>query len=96
MEELSKKNVENILIAGIETHVCVLQTALDLRTKGFNIYVIADAVMSRRSYDHNIALQRMAYSGLTISTTEMSIFEICRTSNRKEFKEISSIIKRQQ
>ena len=55
--------------------------------------VIADAIGSRNNLDHQIALQRMLHKGAIITTTESIIFEICKTSDRKEFKEISNIIK---
>lgn len=82
-----------VVVAGIETHVCVLQTALDLLADGFHVYIAADAVGSRRRLDRQIALQRMADSGAVITTTEAVLFEWCETAAAEEFKEISRLVK---
>lgn len=82
-----------VVIAGIEAHVCVLQTAMDLLADGFQVYVAADAVGSRRRLDRQIALQRMADSGAVITTTESILFEWCETAAADEFKEISRLVK---
>ena len=94
LNNLFEKKIKNIIICGIETHICILQSALDLYKLGFNIHVISDAVESRNEDDKRVALKRLVHSDITISTTEMAIFEICRTSKRSEFKEISAIIKK--
>ena len=82
-----------ILICGIETHVCILQTTLDLVAAGFEIYVAVDAVGARFDIDHTTALKRMASAGVTLTTTETAMFEWCRTSDRAEFKKISALAK---
>jgi nicotinamidase-related amidase len=82
-----------VVLAGIEAHVCVLQTALDLMADGYRIYVAADAVGSRRRLDRQIALQRMADSGAVITTTESVLFEWCEQAGSDEFKEISRLVK---
>ena len=90
IETISKKG---IVICGIETHVCVQQTCIDLISNGYKVYVIVDAVSSREMVDHEIALKRLESSGVILSTTESIIFEWCKTADRSEFKSISSIIK---
>tara|TARA_Y100001968_G_scaffold217938_1_gene200581 strand:+ start:61036 stop:61599 length:564 start_codon:yes stop_codon:yes gene_type:complete len=92
-EVLESHPIKNILLCGIETHVCIQQTALELKSKGYNIFICVDAVGSRNPIDHNIALKRLEYSGAILSTTESSIFELCGTSDREEFRLISSVIK---
>ncbi|MGQ0635185.1 MAG: isochorismatase family protein [Planctomycetaceae bacterium] len=84
-----------VVVAGIESHVCVLQTALDLLAAGFAVFVPADAVTSRSELDWRIALERMASCGATIVTTESVLFEWCEASGTPEFKEISQLVKEQ-
>lgn len=92
-EPLQAAGIFRILVAGIETHVCVLQTTLDLMHAGFRLYVAADAVSSRQPLDHELALRRMESSGATLTTTEAALFEWCESSAAAEFKEISRLVK---
>jgi nicotinamidase-related amidase len=82
-----------VVVAGMEAHVCVLQTVLDLMGNGFQVYVAADAVSSRSEFDWKIALDRMAAGGATVVTTESVLFEWCEVSGTPEFKQISQLIK---
>jgi nicotinamidase-related amidase len=82
-----------VLVCGIETHVCVLQTALDLAAAGFETYVAVDATGARHSVDHETALRRMEAAGVILTTTEMAFFEWCRTAEAPEFKAISALAK---
>lgn len=82
-----------VLVCGIETHVCIMQTALDLAAAGFEPYVAVDAVGARYAIDHEIALRRMESSGVILTTTETAMFEWCRTASRPEFKKISALAK---
>ena len=82
-----------VLLCGIESHVCILQTALDLAAAGFEPYVAVDAVGSRYAIDYEIALRRMESSGVILTTTETAMFEWCRTADRPEFKKISALAK---
>ena len=82
-----------VLLCGIETHVCIMQTALDLAAAGFEPYVAVDAVGARYVVDHEIALRRMESSGVILTTTETAMFEWCRTAARPEFKKISALAK---
>ena len=91
--ELDKKQITNLIICGFETHICIQQSVLGFLKKGYEVILIADAMGSRNKLDHKIALQRMIHKGAIITTTESMIFEICKTSDRKEFKEIINIIK---
>lgn len=82
-----------VVVAGIEAHVCVMQTALDLIAAGFQVFIPADAVASRGELDWKIALERLSASGATILTTESVLFEWCEVSGTPEFKEISRLVK---
>ena len=92
LKEIKNKKINNLIVCGIETHICIQQTVLDLLQKEFEVILISDAMGSRNSLDHEIALQRMTNSGAILTTTESIIFELCKTANRVEFKEIRDII----
>lgn len=93
IEHWQQKGIVNVLLVGIESHVCVMQTALDFVTAGFNVFLAADAIGSRFDLDHEIALCRMEASGCTITTTEAALFEWCETSSAPEFKSISALVR---
>ncbi len=90
---ISKYNFKNIIICGIESHICVLQTSIDLLQKGLNILIPRDAIGSRNEIDNDTAFLRLILSGAVASTTESLICELCKTSNRKEFRDVSKILK---
>jgi len=92
LKELKNKKITNLIVCGIETHICIQQTALDCLQKGFEVFLVSDAMSSRNMVDHEIALQRMIQKGAILTTTESIIFELCKTADRKEFKEIRNII----
>lgn len=81
-----------VVIAGIEAHVCVLQTVFDLLTAGFRVYVAVDALSSRRPLDRDTALQRMASAGAILTTVESVLFEWCQRAGTAEFKQISKLV----
>ena len=91
-KELQNKKVTSLIVCGVETHICIQQTVLDFLHKEFEVILISDAMGSRNKLDHEIALQRMNQSGAILTTTESIIFELCKTADRKEFKEIRNII----
>jgi nicotinamidase-related amidase len=93
LEQLYGRHVRHITLAGIEAHVCVAQTALELLDLGFRVQVPADAVASRNDYDQKFALRRLENAGATISTTEAVLFEWCETAARPEFTAISGLVK---
>ncbi len=90
---LKDNNALQIIVAGIEAHVCVQQTTLDLLANGFQVNVAADAVSSRNEFDCKIALDRMQYHGAEITTTESILFELLNICGTEEFRLISKIIK---
>jgi nicotinamidase-related amidase len=92
-EDWAKVNRTRVLLCGIETHVCILQTALDLTAAGFVTYVAVDAVGARYAMDHETALRRMESAGVILTTTETAMFEWCRTAEAAEFKQLSALVK---
>ncbi len=84
-----------ILLAGVEAHVCVMQTALDLMHDGFRVYVAVDAIGSRSEQDFQTALRRMESLGVTLTTTESALFEWCEVAGTPEFKEISRLVRQE-
>lgn len=90
LRELGRKQV---ILCGIESHVCVYQTTLDLLDAGFEVYLVVDAVSSRREEDKAIAIERLAREGARLVTTEMILFELTVTSGTDEFKAISKLVK---
>lgn len=84
---------ETTLLCGIESHVCVLQTAIDLRETGRNVVVVADAVSSRHPFDKAMALERMKAEGIRLATVESLLFELCVEAGSDTFKGISRLVK---
>ena len=93
MKELITLNRKQILIAGIEAHVCVYQTAMDLIKRGYEIYLVADAVSSRTIRNREIGIQKLKDSGAVLTSAEMALFELLKTAGDPKFKEIFKIVK---
>ncbi|MCA9188699.1 MAG: hydrolase [Pirellulaceae bacterium] len=91
LERFANNQRRKVLLCGIEAHVCVLQTALDMVQDGFEVFVSVDAVGSRFVTDYDFALRRMEASGVTLVTTEMTMFEWCGAAGSPEFKQISQL-----
>jgi nicotinamidase-related amidase len=90
---LKNTGKKNVIIAGIESHVCVLQTVLDLSEQKYQPVLIEDCVSSRNLNDKKIAIERMGKEGAIISTCESILFELLEFSGTEEFKAISKIVK---
>ncbi len=90
--DLQNRGVYKLLVCGIEAHVCVQQTVLDLLAAAWRVYVAADAVGSRNELDYRIALERMDSAGATLTTTEAALFEWCRIAGTPEFREIARLV----
>jgi len=93
MKALKPLNKEYIIICGIETHVCVLQTAIDLIEEDYTPVIVEDCVGSRNENDKKIAIERMRQEGAIIVTYESILFELCRFAGNDQFKLISKIVK---
>jgi len=90
LESLSRRHV---VLLGIETHVCVYQTALDLLCEGYNVHLVADAVSSRTPENRQIGIDAMKSTGAHITSTEMVLFELLRTAADPKAKEFFKIVK---
>jgi nicotinamidase-related amidase len=93
MDKLRATGASQILLCGLETHVCVNQTAHDLLNENFAVHLLTDCVSSRFSQDKEAALKKMQASGVVSSSVEMALFELMRDSRHKQFKEIQNLIK---
>ena len=91
MEQIPKK-IETIILSGIETHICIAQTALDLLKLDFRVCIAVNAVGSRHELDHTVALRRLEASGAVLSTTEAILFELCATAENAAFKKMQQLI----
>jgi nicotinamidase-related amidase len=92
-EKWQDVGIHKILVTGIETHVCVQQTVLDLLGDGWRVYLAVDAVGSRFPLDRETALRRMDSSGAVLTTTEAALFEWCQVAGTPQFKEISRLVR---
>ena len=93
---LLEKNLikgKQVILCGIETHICVLQTAVDLKNLGYQVFIVEDAVGSRNIKDKKQAIKRLLKCDVSLITLEMLIFELVRDSKHEHFKELSNIIK---
>ena len=93
MQELEATNRRKILIAGIETHICVYQTAAEMKNLGYHVQIVADCVSSRTTANNNIGLERLKAEGAVLTSVEMVLFELLKTAKSTKFKEIQKIIK---
>jgi len=92
-DELANQSISQVVVCGIESHVCVQQTVFDLIANDFQVNVAADAVSSRKIKDYEIALSRMANNGAEVTTSEAILFELLNVCGTDEFKQISQIVK---
>lgn len=90
---LREKGIRSVVLAGMETHVCVLQTALDLLLEGFHVHVAADAVLSRHAGNRLAGLEFIRQAGGTITTSEIALFQLTGRAGTPEFKEISRLVR---
>ncbi|ACF45540.1 isochorismatase hydrolase [Prosthecochloris aestuarii DSM 271] len=93
MEHLRSLKRNEVIVTGIETHVCVYQTSIDLMEYGYNVHLITDAVSSRAREDRETGFHCIEKAGAWLKSTEMAIFELLRVAQGEKFKEISAIIK---
>jgi nicotinamidase-related amidase len=93
LSQLASRNVKQVLVCGIEAHICVLQTSLDLLARGFEVYLLVDCITSRKPENKQAALARLMQAGAIQSTLEMALFEMMRTADSPQFKAIQALIK---
>jgi hypothetical protein len=90
---LQHQKLSKIILCGIEAHVCVSQTCLDLLDQGFRVFVAADAVSSRTPENCRFGLDRMRAAGAVIVSTEMALFELLEQAGTAEFKQVLALVK---
>jgi nicotinamidase-related amidase len=93
LQELKTLNRKQVLISGIETHICVYQTAADLLDLGYEVQVVTDAVSSRTIEDKKIGLEKMKDSGVIMTSVETALFELLKVAEGEQFKDILKIVK---
>jgi len=93
MDKLKATGATQIALCGLETHVCINQTAHDLLNEGFEVHILTDCVSSRFTQDKEAALRKMQASGVVPSSVEMALFELMRDAKHEQFKEIQNLIK---
>ena len=86
------ESVKEVILAGVETHICVAQTALDLLAYGYKVYVLSDAICSRRKLEWQTGLRLMERAGAIITTTETIIFQLLVRAGTEDFKFISKLL----
>jgi nicotinamidase-related amidase len=90
---LESKRLSEAVLCGIEAHVCVTQTCLELLEKGFRVFVVADAISSRTAENYRLGVDRMRAAGAVIVSTEMVLFELLEQAGTAEFKQILTLVK---
>lgn len=93
MMQLKALNVKSVVVAGVESHVCVLQSVRDLIEAGFEVMLCTDAIGSRKHNDHDMALRRMEKEGAWLCTTESLLFELLQGASHPQFKMVSALVK---
>ena len=91
--ELEKYQAKQVVLCGVEAHVCVNQTAHDLLSNGYQVHLLTDCVASRYQHDRDAGLNKMFASGVVPSSMEMALFEMMRDSRHEKFKDVQALIK---
>lgn len=92
-EQWQQQGIFKILVCGIEAHVCVQQTVMDLLGEAYRVFIAVDALGSRHAIDYETAVRRMDSAGATLTTTEAALFEWCEVAGTPEFKQISALVR---
>lgn len=93
MDQLRRMNRRQVMVCGIEAHVCVNQTVVSLLQAGFDVHLIEDAIGSRNEANYHLALKKLAQWGAVPSGVEMALFELMRTAKHPSFKAIQQLVK---
>ncbi|WOG25866.1 isochorismatase family protein [Endozoicomonas sp. 8E] len=93
MDSLMATGKTCILLSGIETHICVYQTALDLMASGYEVEIVADATSSRSKHSKRLALDKLARKGVEVTNVEMALFELMRTAESDVFRDLAKLVK---
>ncbi|HPD47438.1 MAG TPA: hydrolase [Anaerohalosphaeraceae bacterium] len=93
VQRLQATGATHLILCGIEAHICVYQTAMDLLDKGLAVHIVADAISSRTAANRQLALRRMKQACAALTCTEMVLFELLRTAEHPKFRELSRLIR---
>lgn len=93
LETIKSYGKKQVILFGIETHICVLQTALELIKNGFEVYLIKNASKSRQEFEHLSGIDVMKSAGVNVVTLEITLFELLETSKNPSFKQVQALIK---
>ncbi len=93
LKKMAAVKRKQVLLTGIETHVCVYQTAIDLLKSGYEVYLVQDAVSSRIEGNYHLGIERMKEAGAVLTSVEMSLFEMLRVAEGEQFRQIVKIVK---
>jgi nicotinamidase-related amidase len=91
--QLREKHIEQVMMVGIEAHICVNQTAHDLLQLGYQVHLISDAIGARFPHNREVGLTKMQRAGAVLSSVEMALFEMLKSSDAAEFKAVQQLIK---
>jgi nicotinamidase-related amidase len=93
VERLEEAGARQVVLCGIEAHICVNQTAHDLLARGYRVHLLTDCITARATHNRHVGLQKMQQSGALPSSTEMALFELMRDARHEQFKAIQKLIK---
>ena len=93
-DAITAQNPQNILLAGIVTHICIMHTALQALERGYGVHVISDGVSAPNPHDHDKGLKRLSLAGAVISSTEMALYELLNRADTPEFKTALPLLKK--
>ena len=93
LKHLKEDGRKQVILVGIEAHVCVLQTAIQLIAEGYHVFVVADGICSRQRDNYEASLNRMSRAGVTICNTESVLFEWLRDAKHEHFKKLSHLVR---
>ncbi|MBI1760144.1 MAG: isochorismatase family protein [Acidobacteria bacterium] len=91
--QLREHHAEQVIVCGIEAHICVSQTAHDLLQLGYQVHLLCDAVAARLPHNREVAIQKLIGNGAIISSIEMALFELCGGADTPEFKQVQQLVK---
>ena len=93
VEKMKVSGRKQVIIVGMECHVCVLQTVIELLDAGFNVHLVRDAVMSRRKENWLVGLETARDAGAVITSTEAALFQLLKVAGTEEFKKLSKLVR---
>jgi len=91
--QLRERHAEQVMVCGIEAHICVSQTAHDLLQLGYQVHLLSDAIAARLPRNRDVALEKLTRNGALISSVEMALFELCGSAGTPEFKQVQALVK---